>query len=45
MLRSRGARRMHRLEKIADSIFIVAMIVMVVICAFITYAVAVPAHA
>jgi amino acid transporter len=44
-LRSRGAHRMHRLEKIADSIFIVAMIVMVVICAFITYAVAVPGHA
>src|SRR5262249_23747123 len=33
-LRSRGLRRMHRLEKIADGIFIAAMIGMVVICAF-----------
>ena len=36
-LRSRGLRRMHRLEKIADGIFIVAMIGMVIICAVITY--------
>src|SRR5499427_5315705 len=36
-LRSRGLRRMHRLEKIADGIFIAAMIGMVVICALITY--------
>jgi hypothetical protein len=43
-LRSRGTRRMHRLERIADSVFIGAMIVMVAICAFITYAVAGPAH-
>lgn len=41
-LRSRGERRMHRLERIADIIFIVAMIVMVMICAFLTYAVAAP---
>src|SRR5438105_15917110 len=34
-LRSRGLRRMHRLEKIADSIFIIAMIGMVVVCALI----------
>src|SRR6266581_8851424 len=32
-LRSRTLRRMHRLEKIADAIFIFAMIGMVVICA------------
>ena len=44
-LRSRGTRRMHRLERIADGVFITAMIVMVVICAFLTYAVAAPAHA
>src|SRR4051812_11137968 len=44
-LRSRGTRRMHKLERIADAVFIMAMIVMVVICAFITYAVAGPAHA
>jgi hypothetical protein len=43
-LRSRGSRRMHRLERIADSVFILAMVVMVVICAFLTYAVAAPVH-
>ena len=32
-LRSRSLRRMHRLEKIADGIFILAMIGMVIICA------------
>jgi hypothetical protein len=42
-LRSRGLRRMHRLERIADGIFIIAMIGMVVICALITYTIAVPA--
>jgi len=41
-LRSRGFRRMHRLEKIADGIFIVAMIGMVIICAVITYTVSIP---
>ena len=41
-LRSRGLRRMHRLEKIADGIFIVAMIGMVIICAVITYTVSIP---
>ena len=41
-LRSRGLRRMHRLEKIADGIFIVAMIGMVVICALITYTISMP---
>ena len=41
-LRSRGARRMHRLEKIADVIFIVAMIGMVIICAVITYTISIP---
>jgi hypothetical protein len=43
-LRSRSARRMHRLEKIADGIFIVAMIGMVGVCALITYTVSVPAR-
>lgn len=41
-LRSRGSRRMHRLEKIADVIFIVAMIGMVIICAVITYSISIP---
>src|SRR5207245_9803978 len=43
-LRSRGLRRMHRLEKIADAIFIIAMIGMVVVCALITYTISVPAR-
>ena len=43
-LRSRGLRRMHRLEKIADGIFIVAMIGMVIICALITYSISIPAR-
>ena len=41
-LRSRRAPRMHRLERVADSVFILAMIVMVAICAFLTYAVSAP---
>jgi hypothetical protein len=44
-LRSRRARRMHRLERIADGVFILAMMVMVAICAFLTYAISAPAHA
>ena len=43
-LRSRSLRRMHRLEKIADEIFILAMIGMVIICALITYSISVPAR-
>lgn len=43
-LRSRGLRRMHRLEKVADGIFIIAMIGMVVVCALITYTISVPAR-
>src|SRR5437868_14933585 len=41
-LRSRGLRRMHRLERIADVIFIIAMIGMVIICAVITYTISIP---
>jgi hypothetical protein len=43
-LRSRGIRRMHKLERIADGVFILAMLVMVAICAFLTYAISAPAH-
>jgi len=43
-LGSRSLRRMHRLEKIADGIFIIAMIGMVIICALITYSISVPAR-
>jgi hypothetical protein len=41
-LRSRGLRRMHRLERIADATFITAMVGMVAICALITYTISVP---
>src|SRR6266700_6963045 len=43
-LRSRGLRRMHRLERIADGTFIFAMVGMVAICALITYSIPVPSH-
>jgi uncharacterized membrane protein YqjE len=41
-LRSRGLRRMHRVERIADGIFILAMIGMVAICGMITYSMTLP---
>ena len=41
-LRSRSVRRMHGLERIADGIFILAMIGMVIICALITYTISAP---
>src|SRR6188508_1062178 len=41
-LRSRSVRRMHRLEKIADAIFIVAMIGMVISCALIPSTLSIP---
>jgi hypothetical protein len=41
-LRCRSVRRMHRLEKVADAIFIAAMIGMVIICALITYSISIP---
>ena len=40
-LRARSVRRMHRIERAADSIFIAAMVVVTVICSFITYAMSV----
>ncbi len=43
-LRSRTLRRMHRLEKIADAIFIIAMIGMAVVCALVTYSISMPAR-
>jgi uncharacterized membrane protein YqjE len=43
-LRSRSICRMHRLEKVADGIFIIAMIGMVIICALITYNISAPAR-
>jgi hypothetical protein len=39
-MRTRGVRRMHRVERVADIVFIAAMILMTVMCMFITYAIA-----
>jgi hypothetical protein len=41
-LRTRGSRRMHRLEQIADGLFIFALTVMVVICGIIAYSISFP---
>jgi hypothetical protein len=40
-LRTRSARRMHRMERIADATFILAMILMTAVCAVITYAISI----
>lgn len=40
-LRTRSAQRMYRLERFADIVFLVALILMAGICAFITYAITV----
>jgi hypothetical protein len=36
-LRSRSARRMHGLERIADSIFLLGLLLMTVVCGVITF--------
>ena len=38
-LRTRISRRMHRVERIADGIFILGLLLMVIVCGFITYAI------
>src|SRR3954454_4302077 len=40
-LRSRSVRRMHRIERAADAAFVIAMVVMTIICGFITYSMSV----
>jgi cytochrome c oxidase assembly factor CtaG len=40
-LRTRSIRRMHRMERFADGIFILAMVLMTAVCAVITYAISV----
>jgi drug/metabolite transporter (DMT)-like permease len=40
-LRRRSVRRLPRVEKIADALFVAALLVMVSVCVYITYAVAV----
>jgi hypothetical protein len=39
-LRTRNTRRMHRVERFADGIFIFALLLMVTVCVFITYEIA-----
>jgi hypothetical protein len=39
-VRTRNMQRMHRVERIADGLFIVAMVLMTSICGVITYAMA-----
>ena len=39
-LRTRNLRRMHRVERFADCVFVVAMALMTVICGFLVYAIA-----
>jgi uncharacterized membrane protein YqjE len=43
-LRSRALGRMHRIERAADVIFVLAMIGMVAICVVITYAMSIPSR-
>ena len=38
-LRTRSTHRLHHLERFADVTFIVALVAMVLVCAFITYAI------
>jgi glucan phosphoethanolaminetransferase (alkaline phosphatase superfamily) len=40
-LRIRSERRMHRVERFADIVFILALLLMVAVCGLITYAIAV----
>ncbi len=37
-LRTRGGQRMHRIERVADGIFILALLLMVAVCGFIAFA-------
>ena len=38
-LRTRTLRRMHRVERVADTVFLLGLSLMVLICGFITYAI------
>src|SRR5437899_12267187 len=44
-LRARSFRRRHLIERAADVVFITAMVVMTVICGFITYAMSISPNA
>src|SRR6266705_4126808 len=43
-LRARSYRRMHRIERAADVVFIVAMVMMTAICGFITYSISISSN-
>jgi hypothetical protein len=43
-MRARSFRRMHKIERAADVVFIVAMVVMTAICGFITYSISVSSN-
>jgi hypothetical protein len=38
-LRTRTTRRMHNVERVADAVFILALVLMVVVCAFVAFAI------
>jgi hypothetical protein len=40
-LRTRTVRRMHTVERIADAVFMLALILMVGVCVFVTYSISV----
>jgi hypothetical protein len=40
-LRTRSVRRMHRVERFADVVFLLALVVMATACGFVTYAIAI----
>jgi hypothetical protein len=40
-LRTRSAQRMHRVERFADVVFLLSLVLMAVICLFVTYAIAI----
>ena len=41
VLRTRSVRRRHRVERFADLVFILALLLMVAVCGFLTFAIAV----
>jgi hypothetical protein len=38
-LRTRTVRRMHTVERLADAVFMLALVLMVVVCVFVTFAI------
>ncbi len=42
-LRARGATNFRRFERIADALFLLAMVLMAIVCGFITFSISAPA--